>query len=139
MIVNEASLECEVAALRAQVAFLNKLPQGVRELGYFVGTADEVEARRYRDSRNKRKDFKRGIGVGMSHIRLEGRLEKEEEIREEVLKKKQKTKDNRKAIKTQSGLDTTAKNISGEKKKEEKEERDRIKYRTDAQKINKGR
>ena len=139
MIVNEASLECEVAALRAQVAFLNKLPQGVRELGYFVGTADEVEARRYRDSRNKRKDFKRGVGVGMSHIRLEGRLEKEEEIREEVLKKKQKTKDNRKAIKTQSGLDTTAKNISGEKKKEEKEERDRIKYRTDAQKINKGR
>ena len=115
MIVNEASLECEVAALRAQIAFLNKLPQGVRELGYFVGTADEVEARRYRDSRNKRKDFKRGIGVGMSHIRLEGRLEKEEEIREERIKKKQKNKDNREARKTQEGLDIIAKNIAREK------------------------
>ena len=65
--IREASLECEVAALKAQVALLNKLPQGVGELGLFSGAADGVEARRYRDSRNKRKEFKRGMGGGMSH------------------------------------------------------------------------
>ena len=97
-----------IAALRAQLSLLNKL-------GLFAGATDGVEARRYRDSRNKRKDFKRGIGVGMSHIRLEGRLEKEEEIREERIKKKQKNKDNREARKTQEGLDIIAKNIAREK------------------------
>ena len=76
----EASLECEVAALRAQVALLNKLPRGVGELGLFAGAADGVETRRYQDSRNKCKYFKRGIVGGMSHIGLEGHLEKEEEM-----------------------------------------------------------
>ena len=66
----EASLECEVAALRAQVAFLNKLPQGVGELGLFAGSADGVEARRYRYLRNKCKDFNIWMGGGMSHIGL---------------------------------------------------------------------
>ena len=61
----EASLEYEVAALRAQVALLNKLPQGVGELGLFSGAADGVDSRRHRDSRKKRKDFKRGMGGGM--------------------------------------------------------------------------
>ena len=76
MIVNEASLECEVAALKAQVALLNKLPQGVGELGLFAGVNDGVDARRYQYSRNKHKEFKIGMGGGMSHIGLEGHLEK---------------------------------------------------------------
>ena len=59
----------------------------------------------------------------MSHIGLEGHLEKEEKMREEGLKKKQKTKDNREARKTQSGLNTISNNIVREKKKEENEER----------------
>ena len=77
----EASLECEVSALRDQVALLNKLPQGVGELGLFAGADDGVEARRYRDSRIRRKEFKRGMGGGMSHIGTEGHLDKEEEMR----------------------------------------------------------
>ena len=48
---------------------------------------------------------------------MQGHLEKEEEMREEGLKKKQKTKDNREARNTQSGFDTIAKNIAREKKK----------------------
>ena len=55
--IREASLECEVAPLRDQVVLLNKLSQGVRELGLFAGAADGVETRRYQDSRKKRKDF----------------------------------------------------------------------------------
>ena len=74
---------------------LNKLPQGVGELGFFVGADDGVDARRYQDSRNKRKDFKRGMCGGMSQIGLEGHLEKKEEMREEGLKNKQKTEYNR--------------------------------------------
>ena len=53
----------------------------------------------------------------MSHIGLEEFLEEEEEMREEGLKEKQKTTDNREARKTKSGLDTIAKNIAREKKK----------------------
>ena len=56
----------------------------------------------------------------MSHIGLEGHLEKEEKMREEGLKKKQKTKDNREARKTQSGLNTISNNIVREKKKRRK-------------------
>ena len=52
-----------------------------------------MEVRRYRYSRNKRKEFKRGMGGGMSHIGLVGHLEKEDEMREEGPKKKQKTKE----------------------------------------------
>ena len=78
----------------------------------------------------------------MSHIGLEGHLEKEEEIREEGLKKKQNTKDNREARKTQSCLEAIAKNIVREKKKEEKRrkrrERPTKKDRTGAQQGNKG-
>ena len=114
----EASLYCEVSALRDQVALLNKLPRGVVELGFFTGAADGMEARRYRDSRKKHKEFKIGIGGGMSHIGMEGHFDKEEDMWEEDLKKKQKTKDNREVRKTQSGLDTIAKNIAREKKKE---------------------
>ena len=44
--IREASLECEVDPIRDQIALLNKLPQGVGELGLFVGDADEVETRR---------------------------------------------------------------------------------------------
>ena len=99
---------------------LNKLPQGVGELGLFAGDANGVEYRRYQDSRNKRKDFKRGMDKGMSHICLEGQLEKEEEMQEEYLKNKQKTKDNREERKTQSDLDTIAKNIARDKKKKER-------------------
>ena len=47
-------------------------------------------------------------------------------MRVEGLKNKQKTRDNREASNTQSGLDTIAKNILREKKKKEKEERDQI-------------
>ena len=53
--IREASLEFEVAAIMDQSALLNKLPQGVRELGLFAGAVDGLEARRYRGSRNKRK------------------------------------------------------------------------------------
>ena len=63
----------------------------------------------------------------MSHIGLEGHLEKEDEMWKEGQKKKHKTKNNREARKTQSGLEGIAKNIAREKKKEEKEERDRLK------------
>ena len=63
----------------------------------------------------------------MLHIGLEGNLEKEEEMWEECIKKKQKTKDNREARKTQYGLDTTVMNIARDKKEEEKEERERQK------------
>ena len=54
-----------------------------------------MDARRYQDSRNKRKDFKRGMCGGMSQIGLEGHLEKKEEMREEGLNNKQKTEYNR--------------------------------------------
>ena len=83
----------------------------------FAGAADGVEARRYRDSRNKCKYFKRGMGGGMSHIRLEGHLEKEEGMQKEVFMRKQKTKYNKEERNAQSGLDTIAKNIARENKK----------------------
>ena len=47
----------------------------------FAGAYDGVEARRYQVSRNNFKYFKRGMGGGMSHIGLEGKLENEEETR----------------------------------------------------------
>ena len=45
-------------------------------MGLFAGDADGVEARRYQDPRNKRKDFKRKMGRGISYIGMEGHLEK---------------------------------------------------------------
>ena len=51
--IREASSECEVASCRVSVALLNKLPQGVRELGLFAGAADGVEASRNRDSKKQ--------------------------------------------------------------------------------------
>ena len=86
---------------------------------FFAGSADGVEARSYRDTRNNRKDFKRVIDGGISHISLEGHLEEEEEMREEGFMKKQKTKENKEARNTQSVLYTIAKNIARENRKEE--------------------